>query len=93
VGSDRNLQNELHNLTGWAITRLSTSGIARRREIRQDADFHAALFAYPANVAGRKRLQGAWIGKATPVYSGNRVGVDRLRCWQDCHKDQQLLAV
>jgi hypothetical protein len=39
VGSDRNLQNELHNLTGWAITRPSISGIARRREIRQDADF------------------------------------------------------
>jgi hypothetical protein len=39
VGSDRNLQNELHNLTGRAITRPSISGIARRREIRQDADF------------------------------------------------------
>ena len=26
VGSDRNLQNELHNLTGWAITRPSISG-------------------------------------------------------------------
>jgi hypothetical protein len=39
VGSDRNLQNELHNLTGWAITGPSISGIARRREIRQDAEF------------------------------------------------------
>jgi hypothetical protein len=35
----RNLQNELRDLTGLVITRPSSSGTARRREIRQDADF------------------------------------------------------
>jgi hypothetical protein len=50
------------------------SGIARRREIRQDTDF--TLPDLPI----RQMLQAvnhcsAWIGKGTPGFSGNRVGV------------------